>query len=1172
MGSSPRVLNPAPNIAQRYQQRSSVPAASLPRFAPSPSTTPALAGPSSFSASNGRNSSHERGSQQQQRGMNVNGNGDWQQQVRANFPSSSHTTPAPSSTFHYATTPASSNPSAKRKTRDHDTSSVNVSAGGRGVVANVAPHQLETPRSNSQSRLSTPGSSVSSSTPIRHIPSNGTFPIVADLDLPWYPRSLHEIAVRAFNRSPPSEISHPPPTTVPRPVLASASAAVAAAPSSQSISSATELDTSFKDQSKRRKIGEDAGDRESDSRSMPPPRPIVSASVTETKQPMPSTIQLEAEAMECDPVLRTAPAKNDTESGKKEPVGKDPPRNENRKDPLSHYEAVFDQYSLDFAFDPEDDEDEERPPPIVDIPQQAPTNHSLPDSPPAAHVEKMKDSEEIEEVEEECGFSAPFPQNFPLASSGGSAPSQQRSEVNGSTPGQESVAPFELWMELSASASGAVKPSPQVIHPQKDPASIRTFRPTSPTPHSTNLTSTAPSQQLPSTNTSDNSQVGPTSRSRPSRRAALAAKNAITKIANDDSRGHHQKPGASSTNSNTTVQHVHPQGGSAADGEQMDVALQEEKEEGTHSQSMRRLKSSYRLPSGGTSSSDEQSRGSTSNTQATNKRDAFQDNDDLVLLEEEDEESEEDEEDVENDDDDDGDYDDDSDDADEDEIVLASFCKKPRRTSSARRSGKVPNVAASSSSSLSRQQKQETEPPLAWGVDPKPSHHHLSSSSQAWSASSSSKSRAKGVVNPSDAPDIPHHRSSSAPVRQRGSTPTHPHPAPDSDAQAGDARPAAKEEANPARKIVSGAVRKSGGGVDNASISGKRKSSPKAMKRSKSYNPVQTNTTRLDSSLHNDSHLGRSAPSVTSDTSEKSIHTTTNTTMATASKPSAPKLGRSLSRTGSGMGSIAWRAGLRNLGNTCYLNSTVQCLSATTPLVRYFLDNTFQTPDGLSTSTRDDDGNMFASTSSLQSGGFLGRDGDGVGAKQPSPTKSRQQQQKQNAPRRKPVLSVAFANLLKQLKERASSVVEPSYFKNAIDTIAQQFRGTDQHDSQEFLGFLLDTLHEELNASQTAVGQSSPNNHKQPQVSFSGVVDLSGDAPAPPSSSSLSSRGRLESVTSVEDKADGGSWEYPSIGDTVENEESAREWNKYREQNRSIIVDLFQGQLKSKLECLTCHY
>jgi ubiquitin carboxyl-terminal hydrolase 4/11/15 len=42
-------------------------------------------------------------------------------------------------------------------------------------------------------------------------------------------------------------------------------------------------------------------------------------------------------------------------------------------------------------------------------------------------------------------------------------------------------------------------------------------------------------------------------------------------------------------------------------------------------------------------------------------------------------------------------------------------------------------------------------------------------------------------------------------------------------------------------------------------------------------------------------------------------------------------------------------------------------------------------------------------------------------------------------------------------------VVIPRHFKNYISECSEQFQGYDQQDSQEFLSFLIDSLHEELN-------------------------------------------------------------------------------------------------------------
>lgn len=120
-------------------------------------------------------------------------------------------------------------------------------------------------------------------------------------------------------------------------------------------------------------------------------------------------------------------------------------------------------------------------------------------------------------------------------------------------------------------------------------------------------------------------------------------------------------------------------------------------------------------------------------------------------------------------------------------------------------------------------------------------------------------------------------------------------------------------------------------------------------------------------------------------------------------------------------------SGLANLGNTCFMNSTLQCLAHTDPLRRYFVTSEYQTD--------------------LNRDNVLGTGGE---------------------------LATEFANLLREMwisnpsiKSPLSSfhtdVVYPRKFKQALGRHAEQFMGYDQHDSQEFATYLLDALHEDTN-------------------------------------------------------------------------------------------------------------
>ncbi|KAF8839000.1 cysteine proteinase, partial [Paxillus ammoniavirescens] len=170
-------------------------------------------------------------------------------------------------------------------------------------------------------------------------------------------------------------------------------------------------------------------------------------------------------------------------------------------------------------------------------------------------------------------------------------------------------------------------------------------------------------------------------------------------------------------------------------------------------------------------------------------------------------------------------------------------------------------------------------------------------------------------------------------------------------------------------------------------------------------------------------------------------------------------------------------AGLKNLGNTCYMNATIQCLSATVPFSRFFTD-----------------------------GGWK----NAVNMLNPLGTKGS--------------LAAAFANILYEMSHSELPHLTPVSFRKSICSHAAQFSGSSQHDSQEFLTFLLDGLHEDLNRVLT-----KPRNESTPER-----------------------EAELEKLP--------------------QQVASEQEWEIYRMRNNSLVVDYFQGQFRNRMECLTCQH
>jgi hypothetical protein len=129
-------------------------------------------------------------------------------------------------------------------------------------------------------------------------------------------------------------------------------------------------------------------------------------------------------------------------------------------------------------------------------------------------------------------------------------------------------------------------------------------------------------------------------------------------------------------------------------------------------------------------------------------------------------------------------------------------------------------------------------------------------------------------------------------------------------------------------------------------------------------------------------------------------------------------------------------AGLFNLGNTCYMNSALQCLCRTPHLAPYFLSGQFK---------RD-----INRTNILGNGGRVADEFALL------------MQQIWQASG-KSAVTLFGQNGVNSHVSAPLRVVSPIDFKRALQRGKSQFSGHDQQDAQEFLAELIDALHEDLN-------------------------------------------------------------------------------------------------------------
>lgn len=224
-------------------------------------------------------------------------------------------------------------------------------------------------------------------------------------------------------------------------------------------------------------------------------------------------------------------------------------------------------------------------------------------------------------------------------------------------------------------------------------------------------------------------------------------------------------------------------------------------------------------------------------------------------------------------------------------------------------------------------------------------------------------------------------------------------------------------------------------------------------------------------------------------------------------------------------------SGLANIGNTCYMNSAIQCLSACRLFSTYLINRKFHQ-------------NLYNNCEKTIYNSKYEDSKDEI-----SISLSELQQLYKSS------ITYNLSILIDEMW-KGNQLITPKTFKEAIGRKNKIFAGYSQNDSQEFVSFVIDAIHDELKQNVKIDFSKLP----KEMLEFA-YVKTEYDKIYEELTDSNERRDILNKYNAYRNKYYNLSVTYDYMVD----------WSKYVSKNDSIINDIFTGTLKTEIKCSSCN-